>query len=161
MKTDWEMELGRHGVDILFQREAHGSDDVNTGFFICRSTPAVQSFWREVGTLLDAHPDWNEQRCVNELLTGSGGNVKAPAWGWLPWTFYARTHGWPPPPDAWIYHANYTKGADGVGQKMRQMDLARRYFEAGAVEKILIHFRIMAMRGPSGLFQAIWRRLMR
>jgi hypothetical protein len=42
------------------------------------------------------------------------------SWGYLPRSFYARTHGWPPPRHLAIYHANYTKGRDGVGQKLAQ-----------------------------------------
>ncbi len=42
-------------------------------------------------------------------------------WGYLPRSFYARTHGWPPPRHLAIYHANYTKGRDGVGQKLAQL----------------------------------------
>ena len=42
-------------------------------------------------------------------------------WSYLPRSFYARTHGWPPPRHLAIYHANYTKGRDGVGQKLAQL----------------------------------------
>ncbi|MFZ4682990.1 MAG: hypothetical protein ACOYMS_10840, partial [Terrimicrobiaceae bacterium] len=39
-----------------------------------------------------------------------------------PWSFYARTHGWPPPSETHLYHANYTKGTDAVGQKIAQFE---------------------------------------
>ena len=52
------------------------------------------------------------------------------SWTYLPWSFYARTHGWPPPRHLSLYHANATPGKNGVDQKMRQfreVEFLRRY----------------------------------
>jgi len=127
-------ELTSSGKEILFQRESPRMPDVNTGFFVCRCSPTLRKFFSTVREQLRNRADENEQMAVNRLLIGRG-YVKAagkepstrnPAhetaldWGYLPATFYARTHGWPPPKNPAIYHANYTKGADGIGQKFSQ-----------------------------------------
>lgn len=126
--------------DILFQRESPRMPDVNTGFFVCHCTPAVLEFFRAVRAELDRHPEENEQMVVNRLLssvggtvggqTGSGGECGV-SWGYLPLTFYARTHGWPPPRQLAIYHANYTKGADAIGQKLSQFAEIERIVAGG------------------------------
>jgi hypothetical protein len=153
-------ELEASACDILFQRESHRLPDVNTGFFVCRCTPAVEGFFTAVCAELESHPEENEQMVVNRLLNGKceirnlecgmqygkfgmgnfeekfsvfGGSVfrgqskkecgmgnPVMTWGYLPCSHYARTHGWPPPRKLSLYHANYTKGPDGIGQKMQQ-----------------------------------------
>ena len=63
----------------------------------------------------------NEQDAINRLLREDG----RLRWGYLPPSFYARTHGWPPPRDLAIYHANETVGRDGVNQKIAQFQELR------------------------------------
>ena len=104
-------------IDIFFQREGHGTRDVNTGFIFIHCTDRALAFFRAVQERLSVEPSRNEQLVINELL--SQGQLEG-AWDYLPFTFYARTHGWPPPKDAMIYHANFTPGNDGIGQKIRQ-----------------------------------------
>jgi hypothetical protein len=115
-------ELEASECDILFQRESPRMDDVNTGFFVCRCTPAVLEFFTAVRSELASHREGNEQMAVNRLLLKENHDHPVPqiSWNYLPRNFYARTHGWPPPRHLAIYHANYTKGRDGVGQKVRQ-----------------------------------------
>jgi hypothetical protein len=145
-------ELESSASDVLFQRESPRMDDVNTGFFVCRCTPAALDFFTTVRSELESHPNENEQMVVNRLILNkefgirnsefemekpiagtSAANgkfgIEKPEnekrnsqifWGCLPRRFYARTHGWPPPRHLEIYHANYTKGQDGVGQKLAQ-----------------------------------------
>ena len=105
--------------DIAFQRESPRLNDVNTGFFVCRATEAVRDFFRRVRQKLEADASMNEQMSANALLSGSGKPVDLP-WSYLPCAYYARTHGWPPPRRMALYHANYTKGADAIGQKLAQ-----------------------------------------
>ena len=105
------------GRDVLFQREARSMPDVNTGFFGVRCGPEPAAFFERVEERLAAEPGKNEQAVVNDLLLGASDPLR---WGYLPWTFYARTHGWPPPRDLVLYHANSTKGHDAVGQKAVQ-----------------------------------------
>lgn len=108
--------IGGGGGDLWFQRESLRLPDVNTGFMMIRCCRATEEFFSRVETRLWNSPDLNEQAIINSLLL-EGDPI---AWGYLPETFYARTHGWPPPRDAVLYHANYTKGEDGVGQKIAQ-----------------------------------------
>ena len=49
-----------------------------------------------------------------------GGGNPSISWDYLPGRFYARTQGWPPPLRLAIYHANYTKGAAAIRQKLAQ-----------------------------------------
>ena len=112
-------ELANRGVDILFQRESPRIPDVNTGFFVCRPTDAVRSFFVRVRQQLDTDTAINEQMAVNRLLSILHKN-ELPLWGSLPPSYYARTHGWPPPRHLMLYHANYTKGPHAVGQKLAQ-----------------------------------------
>lgn len=108
----WEQEPG----DLFFQRENARIPDVNTGFVVIRCGRATADFFGRVAAGLERDPSKNEQAIVNELLA-QGDPVR---WSYLPRAFYARTQGWPPPRKAVLYHANYTKGADGVGQKIAQ-----------------------------------------
>lgn len=118
------VEMLSSDCELLFQRESPQISDVNTGFFVCRCTPVVLDFFRAVRAELDLHPEENEQMVVNRLLETSlrpkNHRPSLVSWGYLPPCFYARTHGWPPPRELALYHANYTKGADGVGQKLAQ-----------------------------------------
>ena len=123
-------ELESSACEILFQRESSRIGDVNTGFFICRCTPAMGTFFRAVRAELESHPEENEQMAVNGLLLKSQSGIPGAddeecerpliSWGYLPSTFYARTQCWPPPTNLSLYHANCTNGPDGIGQKIRQ-----------------------------------------
>lgn len=132
--------------EVWFQRESPRLGDVNTGFIVIRCGPQASGFFQRVAGALEERPDWNEQRVVNDLIS-NGDPVK---WAYLPPSFYARTNGWPPPSDAVLYHANYTKGPNGVGQKLAQfqeVQLLRRWGAPARAWSIL--------RRVPGL---IWRR---
>lgn len=94
--------------------------DVNTGFIVLRCSEIVRAFFIEVQNALQAHPQENEQMAVNRLLLSDSRSTLV--WGYLPAGFYARTQGWPPPRQLALYHANYTKGSDGIGQKLAQFE---------------------------------------
>ena len=110
--------LEENSLDIAFQVEGYGqwADEVNTGFFVCRCNDKVRRFFERVRKAMAQQPDRNEQPIVNDLLQVEW-ELK---WGFLPYAFSARSHGFPPPPDAVMYHANCTPGKDGVGQKLAQ-----------------------------------------
>lgn len=121
---DLRVELGEH--DIAFEREGKQGRYVNTGFFVCRANESVIDFFERVGGDLVQNAHANEQFVVNKLLR----TESTMSWMLLPLTYYARTHGWPPPKDLALYHANATIGPDGIGQKLRQfrdLDFLRRY----------------------------------
>lgn len=111
--------LNSSGADIMFQQEAPWLRDVNTGFFVCRANEAVRKFFGSVRNSLQQDAAINEQMAVNRLLL-EGEGIRDLRWDYLPRTFYARTHGWPPPRNLSIYHANYTKGPNAVGLKLKQ-----------------------------------------
>ena len=113
-----ETLLSQLGVsDIAFQREGHKTSDVNTGFFICRCNERTTAFFERVGDALRHNVTANEQYVVNQLLKA---RVTDLAWTYLPFAYYARTHGWPPPRKLALYHANATVGPDCVQRKIRQ-----------------------------------------
>jgi nucleotide-diphospho-sugar transferase len=121
---DLRVELGEH--DIAFQREGKRGQYVNTGLFVCRANQRVIDFFQRVSAALQEHPQVNEQIAVNQLL----GDESVLSWTHLPLRYYARTHGWPPPRDLVLYHANATMGPEGVVRKLRQfrdLDLLRRF----------------------------------
>jgi len=143
---DLEVAIEASGKDILFQRESPRMTDVNTGFFVCRCGPTVMEFFSKVHEQLGRHPGDNEQMVVNRLLEGREGAIESGeprtqspereakiTWGYLPKSFYARTHGWPPPRQLAIYHANYTKGNDGIGQKLSQFQEMEGIHRGGMV----------------------------
>ena len=118
-------QLGQH--DIAFQREGARVRDVNTGFMVCRCNRASAAFFRKVRDGLQRIPTANEQLIVNLLLGQEHCDV---LWTYLSPRFYARSHGWPPPHDIVLYHANNTPGRNGVRRKIDQfneLSLLRRH----------------------------------
>lgn len=102
--------------DLYFQREAHDSPDVNAGFILIRCNEATVVFFEKVKFGMLASPSENEQSVINKILAGTSEF----RWEKLPWSFFAKSHCWPPPSDAYIYHANATSGKDAISQKIAQ-----------------------------------------
>ena len=176
---DLERAVESSGKKILFQRESPRMDDVNTGFFVCRCVTPVLDFFQAVRTELDHFPAENEQMVVNRLLQNEeckmenaewgrrkggakeiekgnrGGGNPSITWGYLPQSFYARTHGWPPPLHPAIYHANYTKGADAIGQKLAQFREIESLVQGG----IWFWLWSVAMRIPKKIFRLLMAKL--
>lgn len=157
----WKQQMQERGAEILFQREGHNLPDVNTGFFVTKRTEAVRTFFDRVMAVLENEHGWNEQRAVNYLLAGQGANGPGLRWEYLPWGYYARTHGWPPPRDAVLYHANFTKEGDALAQKRRQLSRAGRYMRGGCFSRWLIHLSVLQERGLVGIGKAFGDRLKR
>lgn len=142
-------DLAEADSDLLFQRESPRLPDVNTGFFVCRANAEVRSFFVRVRKSLQNDPAINEQSAVNRLLLYTDG-IRLPRWGYLPLSYYARTHGWPPPRDLALYHANYTKGSNGVDQKLQQFKELEVILQGGLPARIWSIIR----RIPSKIFVA-------
>lgn len=109
-----------------FQRESKKIPDVNTGFVMIRCNEKARRFFEQVADELKVRIDCNEQTVINQLLQAGS----FPQWSYLSWKYYARTHGWPPPHDLLLYHANYTVGANSVQRKeeqFRELAWIRRY----------------------------------
>jgi hypothetical protein len=133
--------------DIAFQREHAGVAEVNTGFFVCRCSEGLATFFEAVKERLAVSAGANEQRAVNELLAEG----VAVSWGYLPPVYYARTQGWPPPRGMRLYHANGTAGPRGVQRKQTQLDevaLIRRF---GAPAVLMTSIKYAA--------RSLWRRI--
>ena len=122
--------------DIAFQRESPRLTDVNTGFFVCLANHAVRELFDQVQSHLHENPAINEQMAMNHLLRVPNA-PSLPAWNHLPRTYYARTHGWPPPSKLALYHANYTKGPDAIGQKLAQFHELETLLQGGWPARIL------------------------
>lgn len=112
-----ELLAARPEVDIWYQSEAREpGGDVNAGFVLMRCTDSVKALYQAAAALMNTSGRINDQDALNRLLREDG----APNWAYLPGSFFARSHGWPPQRDFHLYHANCTDGVDGVGQKIRQ-----------------------------------------
>ncbi len=123
--------LDESGKDILFQREGYMTPDVNFGFFVIRSNERSLAFFEELAARLPDH-GFDDQKTANLLLPNS-----APLrWDYLPWTYAAGSHGFPPPDDAVIYHANDTSGAQGIQQKIERFEDLRLIQKYGAPAKL-------------------------
>lgn len=115
-------------VDIWFQSEAREPiGDVNVGFVLMRCTEPVRSLYETAAALMRSLETVNDQFVLNRLLRETG----APNWSYLPGRFFARSHGWPPPRDIYLHHANCTDGADGVIQKIRQFEELEKVWRYG------------------------------
>src|SRR5262249_16377653 len=84
-------------------------------------------FFEKVRDGLQASPGTNEQYIINLLLEDSALDL---SWTYLPFSYYARTHGWPPPRQLSLYHANATPGKGGVTTKIqhfKELAFVRRF----------------------------------
>lgn len=115
------------GKDILFQKESSRPDnqELNGGFCVMRASPRLAEFFEQVAAESRRAEVWNDQPVINDLLPRSG-----IAWGTLPLTFYARSHGFPPPRGAWIHHANMTL-QNSTRAKIRGLTRVKRMFHGG------------------------------
>ena len=119
--------LAQSGQDILFQREWRDRDEVNGGFFVCRCTAAVIALFTAVLEDMAALAEPRNQPAINARLQRQ---QPAVPWGYLPLSFYAWTHGWPPPAGLALHHANGTIGKNGVARKIAQLEEVRAFVGA-------------------------------
>ena len=121
--------FGTAGKDILFQKEntLPDSQELNTGFCVMRASPRLADFFERAAAELQVAGVRNDQPVISELLPRS-----AITWGFLPLTFYARSHGFPPPHDAWIHHANFTL-RNSTQAKVRGLGRVHRMFHGGPI----------------------------
>ena len=125
-------ELIKSKKDILFQKETSNSDSmtVNTGFYVAKSSPGLLKFFNDVLEALKNSKIKNDQTCINMLIKDSLIN-----WGYLPFNYYAWSHGFPPPNTIFCHHANH---AGIINKKINQMILVRAYVEGGYLKKKFI-----------------------
>jgi len=104
------------GKSILFQREGKTIRVANGGFYAVRATDQTLAFFDRVCEQLKKNPHTGNQAAINAVLETTPESL----YGFLPFSYYARTHGWPPPRDLAIFHANATMGGQSLEQKYRQ-----------------------------------------
>lgn len=126
-----KQELHASGRDILFQKETRFSEcaEVNTGFYIARSTPWSIELLREAISYCEALTNQNDQIAINTILSSRDQPSK---WGHLPLRYYARSQGFPPPSDVVLHHANVTMN---VGEKISQMHRVKRWVMGGCLSR--------------------------
>jgi len=125
--ADLSALLTQSGREILFQREWREAEEANAGFFVCRSTAAVIALFDGVLEDMAGLDVPRNQPAINTRLQHP---QPAVAWGYLPLSFYARTHGWPPPADLALHHANGTVGKNTVARKIAQFEEVRAFIAA-------------------------------
>lgn len=129
-----ERFLNDSNCEILFQRETTDpkSYEVNTGFYIARCGDYVEELLRQAIKKCAGHGIANDQIAVNGLLKAED---KGSLWDFLPPTYYARSHGFPPPSGIVMHHANLTST---VSDKHLQMLAVRSYAEGGTVQRLRV-----------------------
>jgi Nucleotide-diphospho-sugar transferase len=128
---DLHQEFKASGRDILFQKETRFPEcrEVNTGFYITRSTPWSVELLREAILVCESLTSQNDQVAINSILSGRNQPDK---WGHLPLRYYARSQGFPPPPDVVLHHANVTAN---IGEKVAQLRRVKCCVEGGHLSR--------------------------
>lgn len=143
---DLHQEFEDSGRDILFQKETRfpACHEVNTGFYIARSTPWSVELFREAISVCESLTSQNDQVAINAILSSRNQPEK---WGHLPLRYYARSQGFPPPSDVVLHHANVTMN---VGEKVSQMHRVKRCVIGGRISRwhaIIAEFCIYVYSG--------------
>ena len=99
--------LDASGNDVLFQKESRSptSIEVNTGFYVARSTPWMRELLERAAALCAESDVKNDQTAINQLLTPGEYKVR---WGFLPFDYYARSQGFPPRATIVLHHVNFS-----------------------------------------------------
>jgi hypothetical protein len=124
-----ESEFAASGADVLFQKESSRSDsnEVNTGFYIVRSTPYFATLMQKAIAECEAATTRNDQVALNAILDP---NDLGKRWGFLSLRYYSRSQGFPPARDIVLHHATM---AYTIAQKASQLRQVRRAVLGGAV----------------------------
>lgn len=144
------------GVDVLFQREVLRTDsqEVNAGFYIAQSTPYVIKLLQDAIAICSKSSCQNDQVAINELLRVADFGVK---WGFLPKTYYARSHGFPPQKGIVIHHANRTLTTYSKAIQLRRV---RKLIMGGMLCRYIFIFEEILEYVKSGeVFAMLWRRM--
>ena len=154
---DLKQELETFGGDILFQKETRFPEcsEVNTGFYIARSTPWSIELFRESILYCESLTSQNDQIAINATLNSRNQPNK---WGHLPLRYYARSQGFPPPPDVVLHHANVTVS---IGEKISQLRRIKRFVMGGHLSRWNAIFTEILIYAYSGKLLAKSTRLAR
>jgi len=146
-------ELIESKKDILFQKETSRKNDllINSGFYVAKSSMRLLKFFEQVLEALEKSKIKSDQTCINILLESS-----SISWGFLPFNYYARTHGVPLPDLIYCHHANK---AAKINDKINQFKLIRKYYESSCLGKGLIILTIIIQDMPLKLIETLNKRL--
>ena len=124
--------LDNSGLDVLFQKESKSTSsiEVNTGFYVAKSSPWLRSMLDDAIKVCDS-TGVHDQTAINSILDPAELHRR---WGHLPLIYYARSQGFPPPTDILLHHANLT---GSVEEKAGQLHRVRKYVTGGIVDKIV------------------------
>jgi hypothetical protein len=153
---DFINDFKQAGVDVLFQREVlrRDSQEVNTGFYIARSTPYMINLLQDAVAACSKSSSQNDQVAINQLLRVADFGTK---WGLLPKPYYARSHGFPPQKDIFIHHANRTLTTDN---KVVQLRRVQKLIMGGMLCRYIAIFEEVLDYVKSGdFFAMLWRRI--
>jgi hypothetical protein len=125
--------LDAAGTDVLFQKESRdpASHEVNTGFYVARTTPWVRDLLGRAADLCEGAQVKNDQIAVNELLSGDDLGVH---WGFLPFAYYARSQGFPPRDQIVLHHANFS---GSVPEKSAALKRVRAYVTGNRFDRVV------------------------
>jgi Nucleotide-diphospho-sugar transferase len=123
--------LDRAGVDILFQKEHRDSrsTEVNTGFYVARATPWVGILLENAMALCAEASVKNDQVAINTLLRPDDLHR---SFSYLPFSYYARSQGFPPDRSIALHHANFS---GTIPVKIAQLKRVREYVTGGLLSR--------------------------
>jgi len=147
--------LQHSSLDILLQQEVTlgSSREVNTGFYIARSTPYLIDLIRKAICMCENSMVQNDQTAVNALLAPEDFGIR---WGVLPACYYARSHGFPPRRDIVLHHANVTST---VREKAVQLERVQKLISGNFLARwSAIASEALDYASSGRLFGMLWRR---
>lgn len=149
--------LDQSGVDVLFQKESRSPDsfEVNTGFYVARSTAWVRDLLVRAIELCDRSEVKNDQTALNELLANESLGVK---WGFLPFDYYARSQGFPPSRTILLHHANFS---GSIPEKIAALRRVRRYVTGGTADRVIARSQELIDEARSGKLRMRLRNVIR
>ena len=112
--------------DFVIQSEYWPQKKINTGFMAMRCNPATAALFDAVKAMPFETFLFHEQTAIEKYLQENRLKIN---WAILPWQFWARTHGWPPPIDIVLHHANCTQANLRDGQKVGSLALKLEQLE--------------------------------
>jgi hypothetical protein len=121
--------LDEQGTDVLWQKELTSPDSmyINPGFYVARNSPWFRDLLERSLDLCASLDVQNDQVAINQLLQPEDIGTH---WGFLPFTYYARSHGFPPSRDIVLHHANFS---GSIPEKIGQLDRVRKYVTGGVM----------------------------
>ncbi|MDE2027460.1 MAG: hypothetical protein KGK03_11205 [Candidatus Omnitrophica bacterium] len=120
--------------DFLFLAEHWPRKEVNVGFIVIRCNPRTLAFYEAVERMDFESMPYLDQSAVNKLLQDRSQEI---SWDILPYQFWSKSIGGPPPRDILLHHANVTfpgvvngRPVSSLEQKFEQFDQIRNFIHS-------------------------------